>query len=372
MSNYSDPDWAPQTKVDLQAYNTLSLPVQADYFSDLCQLSDLYAAHQFCHDQQLNWLLLGGGSNIVLTDDFNGLVMHMALAGKAWLTPDQLHHRPAQNRDDLVYLCIGAGENWDQLVAWSLAQGAYGLQNLSLIPGLVGAAPIQNIGAYGVELAHILHEVMVFDFVTGEEFCLTAEQCELGYRDSIFKRHPHWIVMSVTLVLSRHPHIHIGYGDIAAYLEQVLDGPATQATPQQVRDAVIHIRSTKLPDPSRIPNVGSFFKNPLVTANKAQQLREKWPDLVAYPQPNKQVKLAAGWLIDQLGWRGYMKAGVGVHGKQALVLVLESTTANKMTGLTLLKLAQEIQADVEQHFAISLAVEPRLFGKVGEIQMEHI
>ena len=284
----------------------------------------------------------------------------------------QLHHQPAVNDDDLVYLSIGAGEHWDELVAWSLDQGAYGLQNLSLIPGLVGAAPIQNIGAYGVELAHVLHEVMVFDFATGKQFSLSAEQCELAYRDSIFKRQPNWLVVNVTLALSRKPQIQIDYGDIAAHLEATVSIPSAQITPQQVRDAVIAIRRQKLPDPTNIPNVGSFFKNPVVSIDKAEQIRSQWPQLVAYKQTNQQVKIAAGWLIDQLGWRGYNKAGVGVHKHQALVLVQLANSPNKSTGLQLLNLAQQIQADVEHHFGIRLAVEPRLFANTGEISIDAI
>ena len=372
LNNPAETDWAPQTKVDLQAFNTLSLPAQAAFYCQLQQISDLYSAQQFCQAQQVNWMLLGGGSNVVLTDDFNGLVMHMQLLGKTWLTPEQLHHPPAVNDDDLVYLSIGAGEHWDELVAWSLDQGAYGLQNLSLIPGLVGAAPIQNIGAYGVECAHVLHEVMVFDFATGKQFSLSAEQCELAYRDSIFKRQPNWLVVNVTLALSRKPQIQIDYGDIAAHLEATVSIPRAQITPQQVRDAVIAIRRQKLPDPTNIPNVGSFFKNPVVSIDKAEQIRSQWPQLVAYKQTNQQVKIAAGWLIDQLGWRGYNKAGVGVHKHQALVLVQLANSPNKSTGLELLNLAQQIQADVEHHFGIRLAVEPRLFANTGEISIDSI
>ncbi|MGB2281315.1 MAG: UDP-N-acetylenolpyruvoylglucosamine reductase, partial [Pseudomonadales bacterium] len=216
------------------------------------------------------------------------------------------------------------------------------------------------------------HEVLVFDFATGKQFSLSAEQCELAYRDSIFKRQPNWLVVNVTLVLSRKPQIQIDYGDIAAHLESTLSIPSAQITPQQVRDAVIAIRRQKLPDPATIPNVGSFFKNPVVSINKAEQIRSQWPQLVAYKQTNQQVKIAAGWLIDQLGWRGYNKAGVGVHKHQALVLVQMAKHPHKLSGLELLNLAQQIQADVEHHFGIRLAVEPRLFGNTGEINIDAI
>ena len=361
--------WSPQESVNLQTLNTLALPVVAKSFACIAQLHDLSAARSYCKDHDLNWLLLSGGSNIILTQDLTSLVMHMSIMGKHWLTSECLHFPASENSNGVRYLQVGAGENWDDLVAWSVAEGAYGLQNLSLIPGLVGAAPIQNIGAYGADIAQVLHEVMVYDFAADKHFCLAAAQCELGYRDSLFKRQPNWIITSVTLALSEEPKVQVNYGDMAAYIEQQFNCQADAATPQQVREAVIHIRSSKLPDPADIPNVGSFFKNPIVPVEQAETLRTSWPNLVAYAQGDKHVKLAAGWLIDQLGWKGYSQAGVGVHKQQALVLIREPGQDNASTGETLLDLAKQIQADVAQRFNVQLEVEPRIFSSSGEIQL---
>ena len=368
-SNNTNTQWIPQESVNLQALNTLALPVVAQRFGRIAHLEDLSAARNYCQEYDLTWLLLSGGSNMILTQDLTSLVMHMAIMGKQWLTAEALHFAEVENSDGVRYLQVGAGENWDDLVAWSIAEGAYGLQNLSLIPGLVGAAPVQNIGAYGADIAQVLYEVMVYDFATDEHFCLSAAQCELGYRDSIFKRQPNWIITSVTLALSEEPKVQVNYGDMAAYIEQQFACQADAATPQQVREAVIHIRSSKLPDPADIPNVGSFFKNPIVPVEQAETLRTSWPNLVAYPQGDKYVKLAAGWLIDQLGWKGHSKAGVGVHKQQALVLIREPGQDNPATGETLLNLAKQIQADVAKHFHVQLEVEPRIFASSKEIQI---
>ncbi len=361
--------WSPQKSVNLQTLNTLALPVVAERFGCIAQLDDLSAARSYCKDHDLNWLLLSGGSNIVLTQDLTSLVMHMSIMGKQWLPATDLHFPAPVAAKDMRYLQVGAGENWDDLVAWSVAEGAYGLQNLSLIPGLVGAAPVQNIGAYGADIAQVLHEVMVYDFANDEHFYLSAAQCELGYRDSVFKREPNWIITRVTFALSEEPRVQVNYGDMAAYIEQQFACRADAATPQQVREAVIHIRSSKLPDPADIPNVGSFFKNPIVPVEQAETLRISWPNLVAYPQGDKHVKLAAGWLIDQLGWKGYSKAGVGVHKQQALVLIREPGQDNPSSGGTLLELAKRIQADVAKRFNVQLEVEPRIFASSSEIQI---
>lgn len=369
MISHNANNWTPQESVNLQSFNTLALPVVAQCYARITHIDDLSAARNYCHQHEMNWLLLSGGSNMILTQDLQGLVMHMAIAGKQWVEPEDLCFSAQVDCKGVRYLQVGAGENWDDLVAWSIGEGAYGLQNLSLIPGLVGAAPVQNIGAYGAEISQVLHEVMVYDFATGEKFCLSAAQCELGYRDSLFKRQPSWIITSVTFALSEEAKVQVNYGDMAAYLEQQFDCSADRATPQQVREAVIHIRSSKLPDPADIPNVGSFFKNPIVPLAQAQELRKTYPNIVAYPQGEEHMKLAAGWLIDQLGWKGYVKGGVGVHKQQALVLIRDPGVDNPSTGETLLSLAREIQADVVELYGVRLQVEPRIFASNGEIQI---
>ena len=346
----------PQKNVSLKTYNTLGIDVQAAFFTVIKDLQDLHDARDFCRLQACSWLLIGGGSNLVLTQNFAGLVMVMAMSKLDWTS-----------HTDGLEVCAESGCEWDELVAASVKRGASGLENLSLIPGQVGAAPIQNIGAYGVEVKQCLRWVDVFDFNTGACFKLTAEACELGYRDSIFKRHPHWVVTRVNFqlghALTKDNPAQLGYGIIAQTIESMTGEPAVGATVQQIRDAVIHIRQSKLPDPKHIPNVGSFFKNPIVSAKQTAKVQQQWPDLVAYKLDDGRFKLAAGWLIDQLGWRGYSQDGVGVHQLQALVLV---ATGTAVTGDEVLALAQRIQADVFATFDVVLEIEPRLFNSRGE------
>jgi UDP-N-acetylmuramate dehydrogenase len=345
-----------QKNVSLKTYNTLGIDVQAAFFTLIKDLQDLHDARDFCRLQACPWLLIGGGSNLVLTQNFAGLVMVMAMSKLDWTS-----------HADGLEVCAESGCEWDELVAASVIRGASGLENLSLIPGQVGAAPIQNIGAYGVEVRQCLRWVDVFDFNIGVCFKLTAKACEFGYRDSIFKRHPHWVVTRVNLqlghALTKNNSAQLGYGIIAQTIESMTGEPAVGATVQQIRDAVIHIRQSKLPDPKHIPNVGSFFKNPIVSAKQTAKIEQQWPELVAYKLDGGRFKLAAGWLIDQLGWKGYSQDGVGVHQLQALVLVV---TGAAVTGDKVLALAQRIQADVLARFDVVLEIEPRLFNSRGE------
>ncbi len=351
-------------QVNLQPFNSLGIEVYADYFSQINNLQDLAAARCFCQQHGLPWLLIGGGSNLVLTDDFAGLVMLMAWQGRQLVTCAELHF-PTQSAPHIGYWQVAAGENWDDFVAFSIEQQYFGLQNLSLIPGTVGAAPIQNIGAYGADIAQVLQEVQVYDFANDQVFYLTAADCQLAYRDSVFKRRTDWIVTQVTFALSCVPQVNVGYGDIAKHLQQVIKQAPDTASPQQVREAVIAIRQSKLPNPDDIPNVGSFFKNPIVTATQYRQLLQEWPQLVAYPQADGAYKLAAGWLIDQLGWKGHRANAVGVHENQALVLIREPHgTAG---GKEIMQLAEAIKANVQQVFAVDLQVEPRVVGAQGKI-----
>ena len=349
-----------QYSVGLKPYNTLSLDVKAAYFVRINHVDDLYAARQFCEDKHCPWLLLGGGSNLVLTQDFDGLVMFMAMDQVCWPAG-----APLETASEKFIVNVQAGYEWDLLVQESVIRGASGLENLSMIPGQVGAAPVQNIGAYGVELKHCLESVEVFDFDTGEEFTLDSEACEFGYRDSIFKRHQCWIITQVSLALSRRNRPKLSYGIIADTITLLWGELAASASPQQVRDAVMHIRRTKLPDPKNIPNVGSFFKNPIVSIEKKQKLAKQWPGIVAYSVDSDSYKLAAGWLIDQLGWKGFKEGEVGVHEHQALVLV----GSGAASGQEILDLANRIKADVAVRFGVMLEIEPRLFDSRGEFYL---
>jgi len=288
-------------------------------------------------------LLLGGGSNLLLTGDVDGLVLHMGLRGIAIVGEDA----------DATYVRAAAGENWHGLVQWTLSHGLPGLENLSLIPGSVGAAPIQNIGAYGVEQSRCFHQLRAFDFASGEIVTLERDACAFGYRDSVFKHG--WseraAILDVTYALPKRWRPLLDYAELARELDAA---GQTAPSARQVSDAVMAIRRRKLPDPARIGNAGSFFKNPLVSAAQRDALLARYPQLVSYPQDDGSVKLAAGWLIEQCGWKGRSLGAAGVYEKQALVLV----NRGGASGAEVAALAAAIQADVLRRFGVSLEPEP--------------
>jgi len=288
-------------------------------------------------------LVLGGGSNLLLTGDFDGLVLHMGNKGIGIIGEDR----------NAVYVKAAAGECWHQFVLWTLQQGLGGLENLSLIPGSVGAAPIQNIGAYGVELKDRFHALTAFDFETGQTFVLDNAACRFGYRDSIFKREmrENAVVLDVTFALPKQWQPSVQYAELAQELAvRSLEAP----TPEQISQAIIAIRSRKLPDPAVIGNAGSFFKNPVVSKERRDALFSRFPALVSYPQADGSFKLAAGWLIDQCGWKGKSLGLAGVYEKQALVLV----NRGGATGEEIAQLAKAIQEDVLSTFGVMLDPEP--------------
>jgi UDP-N-acetylmuramate dehydrogenase len=290
-------------------------------------------------------LVLGCGSNILLTSDFPGLVLHMELRGIAIERQDTR----------ATYIRVAAGENWHQLVLWTLAHGFGGLENLSLIPGSVGAAPIQNIGAYGVEVKDCIESVTAFDFETGKVFTLPKNECAFAYRDSVFKHslHNRAVILDVTLALRRDWQPNARYAELA---EELLAREIKAPTAKDISDAVIAIRHRKLPDPAVVGNAGSFFKNPLVPAAQRDALLQRHPQLVSYAQPDGSYKLAAGWLIDQCGWKGRCAGAAGVYEKQALVLV----NRGGASGHQIWQLAQDIRADVMSRFGVQLEAEPVL------------
>lgn len=288
-------------------------------------------------------LILGGGSNLLLTRDFPGLVLHMCTTDVAIVDDDA----------DFIYVKAAAGENWHEFVQWTLQQGLGGLENLSLIPGNVGAAPIQNIGAYGVELKDRFHSLTAFDFNTGKTFVLDRAACRFGYRDSVFKHE--WrdsaVILDVTFALPKAWQANIQYADVAQELNA---RGILLPTAQDVSDAVIAIRTRKLPDPAKIGNAGSFFKNPIVSKDQRDALLDRFPQLVSYPQADGSFKLAAGWLIDQSGWKGKSIGAAGVYEKQALVLV----NRGGASGQQIADLARAIQDDVMSKFGVMLEPEP--------------
>jgi len=334
-----------QENVGLKKLNTLSVSATARYYMDVASLNDLRRALAWAQDNGYKTLVLGSGSNLVFSGDFDGLVIRMQIAARSWEQVDETG----------ATLVLGAGENWHDAVLYAAGAGYRGIENLALIPGTAGAAPVQNIGAYGVELCDTLISVTALDRDSNELVCLDNTQCGFAYRDSLFKRSPgRYIITGIKLRLSRTKPLQLGYRDLEDYLGDAVSPELDALT---VAEAVMAIRRRKLPDPEMIPNAGSFFKNPVVSADKHSQLQAAHPDVVGYPQ-NGTVKLAAAWLIDQSGWKGYRNALVGVHNRQALVLINHSGGA----GSDVLKLASEIRQSVQERFGVNLEMEPGIVG----------
>lgn len=334
-----------QQQVSLKPFNTFGIDVKARYFAQGHSDAEVRAALLEAAHLELPVLVIGGGSNLLLTGDIDALVLHMASRGRRLLSEE----------GDRVVVEAEAGEPWHEFVQWSLAQGCSGLENLSLIPGTVGAAPMQNVGAYGVEIKDVFAGLTALDRETGELKDFSLEECGFGYRDSLFKRNPgRWLILRVRFALSRSLHAHLDYGPVRQRLhEQGVVEPTAQA----ISDAICSIRREKLPDPLELGNAGSFFKNPLVSAVLGEQLRARYPGVVAYPQADGQLKLAAGWLIEQAGWKGYRDGDAGVHRLQSLVLV----NYGQASGAQLHALAQKIQADIFARFGVELEMEPNLY-----------
>lgn len=348
---------------DLSAHNTLALKARADYFCTVENLDELREAVAFASSQTLPVTILGGGSNVVMASQLAGLVVHMAIKAREMV--EQNH--------TTVTLKLGAGENWHDAVNYCLDHNWFGLENLSLIPGTVGAAPIQNIGAYGVELDSCFVELEALCLDTGKLVVLERSECQFGYRDSIFKGRAknRFAIISVTLRLSKTPCPVLSYPALREAIRETAEvsNSGAEATPRDIADTVCRIRREKLPSPETVPNAGSFFKNPLVSGEQAERLQQRFPELVVYPQPDGRVKLAAAWLIERAGWKGIERGGVGVHQYQALVLVHYPKTG-KVTGAAVLRLAADIQADIRQKFGVDLEIEPVVLGFKPEAQRD--
>jgi UDP-N-acetylmuramate dehydrogenase len=339
------------TDVDLSTANTLALPARAERLARPADVDELARVLTGRGADPL--FVLGGGSNLVLTGDLPGLTVMPVF--------DEVSYR--QVDEGLAQVRVGAGVVWDRLVADTVAAGWQGLENLSLIPGNVGAAPFQNIGAYGVELADVVSTVEAVSVDDGSNISFDADQCEFAYRDSLFKSRcrGEFIITHLTLNLRRGSDcrldsFRLGYGGLAERLEG--GGPVT---PARVREAVIALRQSKLPDPAKLPNAGSFFKNPVVSLTHYQRLLERYPDLVSFPVTGGR-KLAAGWLIERSGWKGRRLGPVGMHDQQALVLVNHGGA----TAVDVLALATAVREDVRQCFGVELEQEPVLMpGAIG-------
>ena len=345
-----------QQHISLQPYISLALPAYAEYFCSLDGEEDLLAALAYARAHQLQVTALGGGSNLVLAGDIAGLVIHLNTKGYSYCNGAEA---------DSVDVTFAAGENWHQAVLTTLEQGWYGMENLSLIPGNIGAAPIQNIGAYGVELEDIFVSLRAVEIASGKLCSFTKADCQFAYRDSLFKNaaRDQYIILDVTLRLSTKPQVNTRY---PALQQAIADAQISEPlTPEKVSELVCQIRRQKLPDPTITPNAGSFFKNPLVESAAAEQLLERYPQMPNFPQPDKQTKIPAAWLIDQCGFKGITRGPVGVHKHQALVLVnnLREGGAN---GEQLLALAEELRDGVWKRFSIRLEIEPRVYGLVDQ------
>ncbi len=332
--------------VDLTDKNTFSLTSSAKYFASCTNVDQLKYLLEWARTNACAACVFSGGSNILLDKYIDALVIRMDVQGKTITNTNSTY----------ADLCIGAGENWHALVEWTLAKKFYGLENLSLIPGSVGAAPVQNIGAYGVEVGDLIHKVTALDITTGQLVDFSASDCAFEYRDSLFKRDigNRYIICEVNfrLATSAVPKVH--YPALREYLlKQNIDLDAV--TPEQVSDAVVAIRSSKLPDPAELPNVGSFFKNPIIANGEFLKLKKKYADLPAFNVDDEQKKIPAAWLIDKLGWKGRSLNGVGVHKNHALVLI----NPNKKSLDSVMALAERIQKDVATHFSIALEIEPQ-------------
>jgi UDP-N-acetylmuramate dehydrogenase len=332
-------------QVSLKPFNSFGIDVRAQLFAEAHGDADVREALAYAAAQAVPLLVIGGGSNLLLTRDIPALVLRMATRGIRVLRDDGKH----------VLVEAEAGEAWHPFVLWTLEHGLCGLENLSLIPGTVGAAPMQNIGAYGVEIKDVFAGLTALDRQTGELRDFNLEECNFAYRDSLFKHETgRWLILRVRFALSRVSHLKLDYGPV----QQRLAGQGiTEATPSDVSRAICSIRREKLPDPAELGNAGSFFKNPLVSQALAAELQGLYPDLVAYPQADGQMKLAAGWLIDKAGWKGFRDGDAGVHKMQALVLV----NYGGATGHDIANLALRIQQDIAERFKVDLEMEPNQY-----------
>lgn len=327
----------------LQPYNTLGVDAVAE---ELAVVDSVQKMVQLVRTRGSDiQLVVGGGSNIVITKNISGLVVVNRISG--------IEVQAIKN--DHVSLNVGAGVVWDELVQYSVANHWWGIENLAAIPGSVGAGPIQNIGAYGVELNSVLQSIEAIDRETGRIVTLQAEDCGFGYRDSRFKTQwkDQFIILRVTLALSTRACPTLTYGELKECLQT---GGVEQVTPRMIYDRVSVIRANKLPDPQQLPNVGSFFKNPIVSPKQWDQLRQSHGDMPHYLNQNGCIKLAAGWLIEQLGWKSRPGNGVAVHTKQALVLI----NTHQANGQQILDFAHAIQSDVQAEFGIQLEIEPTI------------
>ncbi|MFL5729810.1 MAG: UDP-N-acetylmuramate dehydrogenase [Cytophagaceae bacterium] len=331
-----------QRDVSLKGLNTFGIEAKASYFGEfhsVAELQNLIVSPEF---QQMEKLILGGGSNLLFTKDFEGVVLHNRIMGREILEQD----------DEMAFVRAGSGENWHEFVLFCIENGFGGLENLSLIPGTVGAAPMQNIGAYGVEIKDTFSYLEAVNINDGKIHTFDKEACRFGYRDSVFKKElkGQFIITCVVFRLSKKPQFNTSYGAIKTTLEEM---GVKELSIKAISDAVCHIRRSKLPNPAEIGNAGSFFKNPEIPEGQYEKLKSQFPEIPCYKTLPGLVKVPAGWLNEQCGWKGKVVGQTGVHKNQALVLV----NYGNASGSEVKKLSEDIKKSVREKFSIELETE---------------
>lgn len=335
-------DLIVKENVDISGFTSMGVKAYAHYFVSIASIEQLNESLKLAQKKELRILVLGGGSNLLFVENFDGLIIKNTILGIEVL----------EENDESILLKVGAGENWNKLVEYAVSKGYGGIENLSLIPGTVGAAPIQNIGAYGAELKDTFDTLEALNIESGELQSFDKSQCKFGYRDSIFKKELKGkvIILSVTLRLCKNPKLNFEYSALRERLdEKGIQNPSIA----DISTAVIEVRQSKLPDPEKIGNTGSFFKNPEIKVTEFEKLKLEHPTIPGYRISDTITKVPAGWLIEQAGWKGKRFGDAGVHEKQALVLV----NHGKATGEELWELAQNVQASVVEKFNIRLTPE---------------
>jgi len=328
-----------QENRSLKSLNTFAIDAKARYYAEFHSVDELRELIEIKNQHSFPLMVLGGGSNILFTKDYDGLVIKNDLKGIQIVKEDDRH----------IYIKVMAGENWHQFVMYCVNQNFAGVENLSLIPGNVGASPMQNIGAYGVEIKDVFHELEAYDKEDKVVRMFTENDCEFGYRESVFKNRlkDRFIILSVTYRLNWEPEYNTSYGAIQQELENM---GVKELSCKAISQAVINIRSSKLPDPKQIGNAGSFFKNPTISISQYNSLIKDWPSMPSYPANEELIKVPAGWLIEQCGWKGYRDGDAGCYPKQALVLV----NYGNATGNDILHLSEKIIKSVNTKFNIKL------------------
>lgn len=330
---------------ELKSLNTFGIEARAKYFVSLNQPDEIQELIQFPEYKQSRSLILGGGSNMLFGGNFDGIVIRVGFKGIEIV----------ESNEDFSYVKSMAGEEWDDLVAFCVEHGLSGVENLSLIPGKVGASPVQNIGAYGCEVKDVIHSLEAVNLEDGQLRIFKPEECGFGYRESVFKKElkGKYLIQSVTFKLNRRGEVKLNYGSLKEQLNKMgIESP----TVKHIREAICAVRREKLPDPEVLGNAGSFFKNPVVSLDKYTQLKNQYPDIVAFNESPERMKLAAGWLIEKAGWKGFRKGDAGVHQKQALVLV----NYGGASGLDIVNLANDIRKSIFKKFEVELEQEVNL------------